>query len=121
MARAEVLPEAAHVGKVHGTLDALELLLVAVQANLAAVGDTLDVLVGMRLRTGGRFRSAAAGAALVDDADVTVQRAPGAGLVGAEVALVRLLLHVDRDDVLLHVDLEMGIILGIDYRVEHDI
>ena len=112
MARAEVLPEAAHVGKVHGTLDALELL-VAVAADLAAVVDTLDVLVvGMRLRTGGRFRGAAsAGAALVDDADVTVQRAPGAGLVGAEAALVRLLLHVDRDDVLLHVDLEMGIIL----------
>ena len=111
MARAEVLPEAAHVGKVHGTLHALELL-VAAAANLAAVVDTLDVLVvGMRLRTGGRFRSAA-GAALVDYADVTVQRAPRAGLVGAEVTLVGLLLHVDRDDVLLHVDLEMGIILN---------
>ena len=111
MARAEVLPEAVHVGKVHGTLDALELL-VAVAAYLAAVVDTLNVLVvGMRLGTGGRFRSAA-GAALVDDADVTVQRAPGAGLVGAEVALVRLLLHVDRDDVLLHVNLEMGVILN---------
>ena len=110
MARAEVLPEAAHVGKVHGTLHALELLVAA--ANLAAVVDTLDVLVvGMRLRTGGRFRSAA-GAALVNYADVTVQRAPRAGLVGAEVTLVGLLLHVDRDDVLLHVDLEMGIILN---------
>ena len=112
MARTEVLPEAVHVGKVHGTLHALELLVATAAANLAAVVDTLDVLVvRMRLRTGGRFRSAA-GAALVDDADVTVQRAPGAGLVGAEVALVRLLLHVDRDDVLLHVDLEMGIILN---------
>ena len=113
MARAEVLPEAVHVGKVHGTLDALELLVAAAAAaNLAAVVDTMDVLVvGMRLRTRGRFRSAP-GAALVDYADVTVQRAPGARLVGAEVALVRLLLHVDRDDVLLHVDLEMGIILN---------
>ena len=33
-------------------------------------------------------------------------------LVAALLALVRLLLHVDRDDVLLHVDLEMGIILN---------
>ena len=50
--------------------------------------------------------------ALVDNADVTVQRAAGARLVGALIAFVRLLLHVHRDDVLLHVNLEIVIIIS---------
>ena len=43
----------------------------------------------------------------MDDADVTVQRATGARLVGALIAFVRLLLHVYRDDMLLHMNLEI--------------
>ena len=45
----------------------------------------------------------------MDDANVSVQRTAGARLVGALIAFVRLLLHVHRDDVLLHVNLEIFI------------
>ena len=45
----------------------------------------------------------------MDDANVSVQRTARARLVGALIAFVRLLLHVHRDDVLLHVNLEIVI------------
>lgn len=45
----------------------------------------------------------------MDDANVSVQRTARARLVGALIAFVRLLLHVHRDDVLLHVNLEIFI------------